>query len=130
MLDSFNFTRPPVTNFLPAQKAEFPCKSISRQNKGQDPGPQETAMRFFLLSTFNKKNEDDQMKFTKTAFRAALKANDQTEVWRLVSLKIGSKLPQIIIIVVFSYENLCLEGYFRYSFQTFCLFSATFSVNG
>ena len=31
------------------------------------------------------------MKFTKTAFRAALKANDQTEVWRLVSLKIGSK---------------------------------------
>ena len=31
------------------------------------------------------------MNFTKTAFRAALKANDQTEVWRLVSLKIGSK---------------------------------------
>lgn len=31
------------------------------------------------------------MKFTKTAFRAALKANDQTEVWRLVSLEIGSK---------------------------------------
>jgi len=31
------------------------------------------------------------MKFTKTAFRSALKANDQTEVWRLVSLKIGSK---------------------------------------
>ena len=31
------------------------------------------------------------MKFTKKAFRAALKANDQTEVWRLVSLEIGSK---------------------------------------
>lgn len=31
------------------------------------------------------------MKFTKTAFRVALKANDQTEVWRLISLKIGSK---------------------------------------
>ena len=31
------------------------------------------------------------MKFTKTTFRAALKANDQTEVWRLVSLRIGSK---------------------------------------
>ena len=31
------------------------------------------------------------MRFTKKAFRAALKANDQTEVWRLVSLEIGSK---------------------------------------
>lgn len=29
------------------------------------------------------------MKFTKTAFRAALKANDQTEVWHLAAIKMG-----------------------------------------
>ena len=29
------------------------------------------------------------MKFTKKAFRAALKANDQTEVWHLAAIKIG-----------------------------------------
>lgn len=31
------------------------------------------------------------MKFTKTAFRAALKANDKTEVWHLMAVKIGRK---------------------------------------
>ena len=31
------------------------------------------------------------MKFTKKAFRAALKANDQTEVWHLAAVKIGRK---------------------------------------
>lgn len=31
------------------------------------------------------------MKFTKTAFRAALKANDRTEVWHLAAVKIGRK---------------------------------------
>ena len=31
------------------------------------------------------------MKFTKTAFRAALKANDRTEVWHLSAVKIGRK---------------------------------------
>ena len=31
------------------------------------------------------------MKFTKTAFRAALKSNDQTEVWHLTAVKIGRK---------------------------------------
>ena len=34
-------------------------------------------------------NEDKQMKFTKTAFRAALKANDQTEIWHLTAVKFG-----------------------------------------
>lgn len=29
------------------------------------------------------------MKFTKKAFRAALKANDQTEVWKLAAIKFG-----------------------------------------
>lgn len=29
------------------------------------------------------------MKFTKKAFRAALKANDQTEVWHLTAIKLG-----------------------------------------
>jgi adenylosuccinate lyase len=29
------------------------------------------------------------MKFTKTAFRAALKANDQTKVWHLAAIKMG-----------------------------------------
>lgn len=31
------------------------------------------------------------MKFTKTAFRAALKANDQTKVWQLTAVKLGRK---------------------------------------
>lgn len=31
------------------------------------------------------------MKFTKTAFRAALKADDQTEIWHLTAIKIGRK---------------------------------------
>ena len=29
------------------------------------------------------------MKFTKKAFRSALKANDQTEVWHLTAVKLG-----------------------------------------
>lgn len=33
------------------------------------------------------------MKFTKKAFREALKTNDQTKVWHLASLKLGPK-PQ------------------------------------
>ena len=39
----------------------------------------------------NNKNEDNQMKFTKKAFRAALKANDQTKVWHLTAVKLGRK---------------------------------------
>ena len=31
------------------------------------------------------------MKFTKKAFRAALKANDQTEIWHLTAVKLGRK---------------------------------------
>jgi len=38
------------------------------------------------------------MKFTKTAFRAALKANDQTEIWHLTAVKLGRKPERLDVL--------------------------------
>lgn len=38
------------------------------------------------------------MKFTKTAFRAALKANDQTKVWHLTAIKLGRKPERLEVL--------------------------------
>ena len=38
------------------------------------------------------------MKFTKKAFRAALKANDKTEVWKLAAVKLGRKPERLDVL--------------------------------
>ena len=44
------------------------------------------------------KREVNKMKFTKKAFRAALKANDQTEVWHLTAVKLGRKPERLEVL--------------------------------